>query len=56
MTDATSRGYRKNFRNPNRHNVYGAFDRHRVRGDRSWKLAMRQFAILYKDRFTAPKT
>jgi putative transposase len=25
-----------------------------VRGDRSWKLAMRQFAILYDDRFTAP--
>jgi len=24
------------------------------RGDRSWKLAMRQFAILYDDRFTAP--
>ena len=24
------------------------------RGDRSWKLAMRQFAILYEDRFTAP--
>ena len=26
-----------------------------VRGDRSWKLAMRQFAILYEDRFTVPK-
>ena len=25
------------------------------RGDRSWKLAMRQFAILYEDRFTTPK-
>ena len=25
------------------------------RGDRSWKMAMRQFAILYEDRFTAPK-
>jgi transposase-like protein len=24
------------------------------RGNRSWKLAMRQFAILYDDRFTAP--
>jgi putative transposase len=24
------------------------------RGDRSWKMAMRQFAILYDDRFTAP--
>jgi putative transposase len=24
------------------------------RGDRSWKLAMRQFAILYEDRLTAP--
>lgn len=24
------------------------------RGDRSWKLAMRQFAILYEDRFAAP--
>ena len=24
------------------------------RGDRSWKLAMRLFAILYEDRFTAP--
>lgn len=24
------------------------------RGDRSWKMAMRQFAILYEDRFTAP--
>jgi transposase-like protein len=27
-----------------------------VRGDRSWKMAMRQFAILYEDRFTAPKS
>jgi transposase-like protein len=26
-----------------------------VRGDRSWRMAMRQFAILYEDRFTAPK-
>lgn len=26
-----------------------------VRGDRSWREAMRQFAILYEDRFTAPK-
>lgn len=26
------------------------------RGERSWKLAMRQFAILYEDRFTAPTT
>ena len=26
-----------------------------VRGDRSWKMAMRQFAILYQDRFTAAK-
>jgi putative transposase len=26
-----------------------------VRGDRSWKMAMRQFAILYEDRFTTPK-
>jgi transposase-like protein len=26
------------------------------RGDRSWKMAMRQFAILYEDRFTASKT
>ena len=25
------------------------------RGDRSWKMAMRQFAILYEDRFTAPQ-
>jgi transposase-like protein len=25
-----------------------------VRGDRSWKLAMRQFAIVYEDRFTTP--
>lgn len=24
------------------------------RGDRAWKMAMRQFAILYDDRFTAP--
>jgi len=26
-----------------------------VRGNRSWKMAMRQFAILYDDRFTAPQ-
>lgn len=26
-----------------------------IRGDRSWKQAMRQFAILYEDRFTAPQ-
>jgi putative transposase len=26
-----------------------------VRGDRSWKQAMRQFAILYEDRFIAPQ-
>jgi putative transposase len=26
-----------------------------VRGDRSWKMAMRQFAILYEDRFTTLK-
>ena len=25
------------------------------RGDGSWKMAMRQFAILYEDRFTTPK-
>ena len=25
-----------------------------VRGDRAWKMAMRQFAILYEDRFLAP--
>lgn len=30
MTDATSRGYRKNFRNLIGHNVYGVLDRHRL--------------------------
>jgi|KBSMisStaDraftv2_1062788.scaffolds.fasta_scaffold2528378_2 hypothetical protein len=29
MTDVTSRGYPKNFRNLNGCNVYGVFDRHR---------------------------
>ena len=29
MTEATSRGYRKNFLNPNGHNAYGVFDRHK---------------------------
>jgi hypothetical protein len=28
MTDVTSRGYPKNFRNLNGRNVYGVFDRH----------------------------
>jgi putative transposase len=31
-------------------NITGKWER----GDGFWKLAMRQFAILYDDRFTAP--